>query len=344
MSTHFSPKCPDGLHGPLKRLLAPGLAAALLLGLPACLLAQDAADAKDEGSRGLTHMRNAAPDQATVVLPSFGADPFAVETQEADTHEAGTHEAGPSDVETQGADLLNDAGPDAAAPLAENAREQDKAADEGVPNFGALPDIARADQAREEKERAERQTRAEREKEREAARRERAERDGTDRDGVGRDAQDQNARARELASRSGRGRDAGQAGERPKKGDSLAIPDGAAQSRDTSFLAGCWRSETALTRTGTNIPLQIEYCFDENGNGRRIHTEDKTRCEGPVTAAFKGRTLVIEGGSIPCSDGTHYVPTTVECNESDGKTYCRGKEEKSEGGIHMWDARFRKSS
>lgn len=338
MSTHFYPKRPDGLHGPLKRLLAPGLAAALLLGLPAGILAdilaQDAAAATEEGSRGLTHMRNAAPDQGAVVLPSFGADPFAVETQEADTHEAG-----PSDVETQGTDLLNDAGPDAAAPLAENAREQDRAADEGVPNFGALPDIARADQAREEQERAERQARAEREREREAARRERAERDGTDRD-----AQGQDARARELASRSDRGRDAGLASERPKKGDSLAIPEGAAQSRNTSFLAGCWRSETALTRTGTNIPLQIEYCFDENGNGRRIHIEDKTQCEGPVTAAFKGRTLVIEGGAIPCSDGTHYVPTTVECNESDGRTYCRGKEEKSEGGIHMWDARFRKIS
>ena len=121
------------------------------------------------------------------------------------------------------------------------------------------------------------------------------------------------------------------------------MPASAPKNKDVSFLEGCWRSEDPLYRQGTGEAVVVEYCFDKNGRGRRTHYEKDQQCTGPVQARFRGHSLALESEAISCPRGNGYARQSVECNHSNGKTYCRGTEPGANGKAHYWDAHFVRS-
>lgn len=126
-----------------------------------------------------------------------------------------------------------------------------------------------------------------------------------------------------------------------RPGQPLSIPEDAARTGDLGFLGGCWKSADPLTREGTNRALEVIYCFDRKGNGRRCNNEPDQQCRGPVKARFVGRTLVLSASRSSCPTGTGYAPQTVECNRTaDGRTFCRGRDRRPDGTTNLWDAHF----
>lgn len=131
--------------------------------------------------------------------------------------------------------------------------------------------------------------------------------------------------------------------QKQRRGEDMKIPESARRNNDTSFLEGCWNSETGLVST-SGEPVTVQYCFDGNGNGSRSVTRQKSgdRCTGSVRARFDsaGR-LHFDADGAPCPKGGGFVPHKVECTPgSDGKATCKGQEQ---GRRNKWDARFRRS-
>ncbi len=160
------------------------------------------------------------------------------------------------------------------------------------------------------------------------------------RQGQGAGAQDGMGQAPGLDGAAGSDGAGGQAG---SKGQRLQMPASAPKNKDVSFLEGCWRSEDPLYRQGTGEAVVVEYCCDKNGRGRRTHYEKDQQCTGPVQARFRGHSLALESEAISCPRGNGYARQSVECNHSNGKTYCRGTEPGANGKAHYWDAHFVRS-
>ena len=126
-----------------------------------------------------------------------------------------------------------------------------------------------------------------------------------------------------------------------KKDAPLVIPDDARQKNDLSFLDGCWRCETGLVNARTHKPVIVEYCFDKNGNGKRIVKEqDGSVCSGPAQATFgRNGTLHIDTPAASCPDGRSYIPQIVECTGNDRAADCTGRTKGKSGG-DTWNAKF----
>jgi hypothetical protein len=127
----------------------------------------------------------------------------------------------------------------------------------------------------------------------------------------------------------------------PEKDAPLVIPDAARQKNDLSFLDGCWRCETGLGNARTNRPVIVEYCFDKNGNGKRIiREEDGKLCSGPAQATFdRNGGLRIDTPAAPCPGGRSYIPQIVECTGNDRAADCTGGPRGKSGG-DTWNAKF----
>jgi hypothetical protein len=81
----------------------------------------------------------------------------------------------------------------------------------------------------------------------------------------------------------------------PKPGLTQTLWD----NRDLSVLKGCWNrtSNMTLYDVDSNKPVTVQswhMCFDENGGGTQdIVLTDGRSCNGPLTAHFESKTLVI---------------------------------------------------
>ena len=128
------------------------------------------------------------------------------------------------------------------------------------------------------------------------------------------------------------------------KGEDLRIPESARKNKDVSFLEGCWDSDPGLANDRTGEPLDVKYCFDANGRGKRTVTgrRSKERCVGSVRASFDALgNLIINADGAPCDKGGAYVPQDVQCTQTGGgKAGCYGQERG--GRRNKWDAQFRR--
>ena len=118
------------------------------------------------------------------------------------------------------------------------------------------------------------------------------------------------------------------------KGSAMQIPKDAAKNNDLSFLEGCWRSVTDLHSSATGELVEVEYCFQSNGSGRRRVLENSGGiCTGSVKANFAGARLDISAGKAHCSSGGYFVSQDVQCNGNGSSTNCSGKEHGGGGNI-----------
>jgi hypothetical protein len=122
----------------------------------------------------------------------------------------------------------------------------------------------------------------------------------------------------------------------------LVIPDDAEQKNNLSFLDGCWRCESGLVNARTHKPVIVEYCFDTNGNGKRIIKEqDGSVCSGPAQAAFgRNGTLRIDTPAASCPGGRSYIPQIVECAGKGRAADCTGSAKGNSRNGDAWNARF----
>lgn len=107
----------------------------------------------------------------------------------------------------------------------------------------------------------------------------------------------------------------------------LAIPDGAAQSRDLSFLKGRWTfgPRINIAQPDGRITGQMDNAlqFDANGRGRmESRRVGGGTCTAPARARFDGQVLRIDAER--CTGNQHdLVPQSLECRRGpDGRTHC----------------------
>ena len=119
--------------------------------------------------------------------------------------------------------------------------------------------------------------------------------------------------------------------------EELTIPDNV---QDTSFMQGRWLCHTGLVNSKTLEPVQVEFIFDNLGQGTGTVYEKDDRCTGKAQASFENNILHITHNNLICSkrDGA-YVKNKINCKKNDlGKTECFG--ENTDGS--SWDATFYK--
>lgn len=107
----------------------------------------------------------------------------------------------------------------------------------------------------------------------------------------------------------------------------MAIPDGAAQNRDLSFLKGRWtlgpRINIALPDGHVTGQMDNALQFDANGRGRmESRRVGGGTCTAPARARFDGQVLRID--TERCTGSQHdLVPQSMECRRGpDGRTHC----------------------
>ena len=126
-----------------------------------------------------------------------------------------------------------------------------------------------------------------------------------------------------------------------KPGEEMRIPDKARQDNDTSFLQGCWTSESGLVST-RGEPVHVKYCFGADGAGTRTITETRsdTHCSGSVKAQFDSSgKLVFDARRSACNTGGAYVPQLVDCSpDKTGTAQCYGTSKSGK----RWKAVFKK--
>jgi hypothetical protein len=73
--------------------------------------------------------------------------------------------------------------------------------------------------------------------------------------------------------------------------------------------------------------VSVEYDFDAQGRGTAtIRRSDGVACNGRAVASSTatGKLRILDGGSLPCSDGSYFKPAEIVCDSSDGDAKCRG--------------------
>ncbi len=109
------------------------------------------------------------------------------------------------------------------------------------------------------------------------------------------------------------------------------IPERDWREREVSFLEGCWRlaSDYRITRRDTGqvfAAREWRMCFDRNGAGSQtLEFENGARCESAVQAEFApdGSLLVIDGGDVPCDNGSNIDRRIMQCQrQADGTADC----------------------
>jgi hypothetical protein len=118
----------------------------------------------------------------------------------------------------------------------------------------------------------------------------------------------------------------------------VEIPESARQTGDVSWLQGCWNSRSNLYNLRTGEPVQYEYCFDGNGQGRfAIQVQDAQgndvdNCVGTARARIvDGRLVIQEDGRPVCEEGGTYYSSTITCTPGDERTECSIQQEGSTG-------------
>ncbi|MBQ7617888.1 MAG: hypothetical protein IJS50_03340 [Desulfovibrio sp.] len=107
------------------------------------------------------------------------------------------------------------------------------------------------------------------------------------------------------------------------KREELVIPENV---KDTSFLKGRWLCATGLYNSRTKQPVQVEFIFDDNGEGLGRVYEPNDRCTGRAKAELKGEILQIEHDVLQCEkNNSRYNRNTIACTKAEGKTQCLGQ-------------------
>ncbi|MBQ4133233.1 MAG: hypothetical protein IJD04_05815 [Desulfovibrionaceae bacterium] len=123
-----------------------------------------------------------------------------------------------------------------------------------------------------------------------------------------------------------------------EEAQNLEIPE---NPDNMQFLNGCWDAPTGLMNIDTRQPVIVEYCFENNGQGKiRITELDKNgkpmfNCDGPARARLEDDRLVIEDGGAVCPNGNGYHSNQVLCyKDRNGNTVCTGRSRGGSG--HKW--------
>ena len=129
----------------------------------------------------------------------------------------------------------------------------------------------------------------------------------------------------------------------PDESKKLEIPQDA-DKNDLSFLAGCWRNVTSLRNLRTNEPVNIRYCFDQDGRGElSVIGQNGQTCKGAARAKFgndKSLSIVDLGRGAVCPDGSAYNPSKTICRAlPDGSTGCEGQGTQP-GNNNKWSAQL----
>lgn len=107
---------------------------------------------------------------------------------------------------------------------------------------------------------------------------------------------------------------------RPQIGENLRMPT---DRKDLSFLEGCWMSISPIKNARTGTPIQIRYCFQNNGRGQvDISQSNGVHCAAPLSAQRNGNTVKIQHGAVPCSDGSGFLESIITCKPKSGEASC----------------------
>ena len=118
--------------------------------------------------------------------------------------------------------------------------------------------------------------------------------------------------------------------------EELVIPK---DVHDTSFLTGRWLCATGLFNSKTQEPVQVEFVFDAQGQGKGNIYEKNEVCSGSAQAVLKDGVLKIEHDALLCAKSrSSYSPNAIVCTNVQGKTECRGRSTKGDD----WSAVFLK--
>jgi len=112
---------------------------------------------------------------------------------------------------------------------------------------------------------------------------------------------------------------------RPKAGDPFQIAEDACQKHSVGFLEGCWRSNIRLS---DRTDVVIRFCFDANGNGKRIdaYKRDGHKCVTSTQAKWSQDSLSFSFGSFHCTNGTGGGDVPIVCTGCGSGTKCTGTE------------------
>ena len=135
----------------------------------------------------------------------------------------------------------------------------------------------------------------------------------------------------------------------PKKqatNELLKLPPKGTGKNNLDFLEGCWTAVTGLVEMKTRRPLNMDYCFNQNGQGTwTVLDSNGQRCQGTVRATYNGQVLTMKGDTAPCGSGGKgkssgsYSGQTILCHEGGNEAVCQGRN--NDGGVR-WGARFRR--
>lgn len=119
--------------------------------------------------------------------------------------------------------------------------------------------------------------------------------------------------------------------DRPTSQPKIKVPDENLQSIDLSGddrgLDGRYRAISGLVESANNIPVKLEYNFD-NGRGKVLLTQSNgVTCNGETTGDIKKNKLhILRTSNVKCTDGHYYNLPDIHC-ENDGN--CKGVYKKS---------------
>jgi hypothetical protein len=93
--------------------------------------------------------------------------------------------------------------------------------------------------------------------------------------------------------------------------------------KDLSFLQGCWKSSTPAYDSGTNVPLELKYCFEgDKGVGQfLINMSDGDKCSAPMQAKRQGKLLYMSYSNINCAS-RKYPPAKIICHQENTIALC----------------------
>lgn len=113
-------------------------------------------------------------------------------------------------------------------------------------------------------------------------------------------------------------------------GERMEIPE---DPKDLAFLEGCWKT-AELSQARSDIPLDVQYCFDRKGEGEVIVTARGSRkapCRGRARARFDGSILRVDTDEILCPKPKNpFSGQEMACDGTGRETQCRGRNKGSD--------------
>ena len=106
----------------------------------------------------------------------------------------------------------------------------------------------------------------------------------------------------------------------PQPGEGLRLPP---DRQDLSFLEGCWESASAIVELTTGKPVEIRYCFQNDGRGVvEISKSDGAHCTAPIRAQRIGPNLKMQHGAVPCNQGGGFSEAIITCRPRNVEASC----------------------